>query len=56
MCPANAIKQAKGIKENGRMPEEMLRKGHKSSAGKRLRKQLEPLGHRSLDESRRLSV
>jgi 5-methylthioadenosine/S-adenosylhomocysteine deaminase len=32
MCPANAIKQAKGIKENGRMPE-MLEKGIKVALG-----------------------
>lgn len=32
MCPANAIKQAKGIKENGRMPE-MLQKGIKVALG-----------------------
>jgi cytosine/adenosine deaminase-related metal-dependent hydrolase len=32
MCPSNAIKQAKGIKENGRMPE-MLQKGINVSLG-----------------------
>jgi cytosine/adenosine deaminase-related metal-dependent hydrolase len=32
MCPSNAIKQAKGIRENGRMPE-MLKKGINVSLG-----------------------